>query len=332
MPLLLTRNDVQAVLTMKEAIAAVEEGFRLLAAGRVNMPQRTAIRMPEVKGLHLSMPASVGGSGAHGEGGALAIKVVTVYPDNPSQHQLPTTLGTLLLHDERTGAVVAIMDAGYLTAVRTGAASGVATRCLARADARTLGIFGAGVQARTQLLAICEVRHLQQVVVCDPVREARERFASEMAERTGVAIIASDEPRRAAENDIVVTASSSKTPVFTAAWIRPGTHINCIGSHSPDARELDTDIVVRARVISDLPAARLAEDADFMVPIQEGAITPEHVGTSLGEVLAGARTGRTSPDEVTLFKSGGLAVQDAVTGARVYRLARAAGIGKQVDL
>jgi alanine dehydrogenase len=332
MPLLLTRNDVQAVLTMKEAIAAVEEGFRLLAAGRVNMPQRTAIRMPEVKGLHLAMPASLAGTGVNGEGGALAIKVVTVYPDNPGQHQLPTTLGTLLLHDERTGAVIAIMDAGYLTAVRTGAASGVATRCLAREDAKTLGIFGAGVQARTQLLAVCEVRHIEHVVVCDPVRESRERFAKEMAERLAVTITPTDEPRRAAENDIVVTASSSKTPVFEAAWIRPGTHINGIGSHSPDARELDTDLVRRATVVSDLPAARLAEDADFMVPIQEGAITPEHVGTSLGEVLLGTKPGRTSRDEVTLFKSGGLAVQDVVTGARVYRLARAAGIGHQVEL
>lgn len=331
MPLLLTRHDVESVLTMKEAIAAVEEGFRMLGAGKVNMPQRTAIRMPEAKGLHLAMPASLTG-GAGGEGAALAIKVVSVFPDNPSQHRLPTTLGTLLLHDPRTGAVIAIMDAGYLTAVRTGAASGVATRALARDDARTLGIFGAGVQARTQLLAIREVRPIDRVVVCDPVREVRERFATEMSKQLGIQVTPTDEPRRAAENDIVVTASSSKTPVFAAAWIRPGTHINGIGSHSPDAREIDTDTVRRAHVISDLPAARLVEDADFMLPIQEGAITAEHVSTSLGEVLLGTKAGRTSRDEVTLFKSGGLAVQDVVTGARVYRLAKAAGIGREVEL
>jgi ornithine cyclodeaminase/alanine dehydrogenase len=278
------------------------------------------------------MPASLAGSDGDGEGAALAIKVVTVYPDNPAQHQLPTTLGTLLLHDPRTGEVIAIMDAGYLTAVRTGAASGVATRCLAREDARTVGIFGAGVQARTQLLGVCEVRPITSAVVCDPVREARERFATEMSKRLGIAVSPTDDPRRAAENDIVVTASSSKTPVFTAAWIQPGTHINAIGSHSPDARELDTEIVRRAHVVADHPAARLAEDADFMVPIQEGAITPEHFRTSLGEVLLGRQPGRTSPLQVTLFKSGGLAVQDVVTGARVYRLARAAGIGREVEL
>jgi ornithine cyclodeaminase/alanine dehydrogenase len=330
MTLLLTRKDVQAVLTMKEAIAAVEEGFRLLALGKVVMPQRTAIRQQEPLGLHLAMPASLAGEGALG--GALGIKVVTVFPGNPAQHNLPTTLATMLLHDPRTGAVVAILDAGFLTAMRTGAASGVATRCLARDDARTLGIFGAGVQARTQLLAIHEVRRIERVVVCDPVREARERFAAEMSDRLSTPVTHTDDARRAAENDIVVTASSSKTPVFDGKWIKPGTHLNGIGSHSPDARELDAEIVRRSRVISDHAPARLAEDADFMVPIQEGVIGADHVRVNLGDVLLGREPGRRSRDEITLFKSGGLAVQDVVTAARVFQLARAAGIGHEVEI
>ena len=179
MPLLLTRKDVESVLTMKDAVAAVEEGFRQLALGNVIMPQRTAIRIPEYHGLHLGMPAYVGkgkGEGGAGEGGgALALKVVTVYPDNPSQYGLATTIGTLLLNDPRTGALVAIMDAGFLTAMRTGAVSGVATKYLARENVRSVGVFGAGVQARTQLMAVCEVRPIEQAIVCDPVQETREK-------------------------------------------------------------------------------------------------------------------------------------------------------------
>lgn len=332
MPLLLTRKDVQRVLTMTEAIAAVEEGFRWLALGKVTMPQRTAIRLQQPPGLHLAMPASLAGASPQADGGALGIKVVTVFAGNPGQHGLPTTLGTLLLHDPRTGAVIAIMDAGFLTAMRTGAASGVATRALARDDARSLGLFGAGVQARTQLLAIHAVRPLERVLVCDPLPEARERFAAEMSDRLALLVVPTDDARDTAEQDIVVTASSSKTPVFDGAWIRPGTHINGIGSHSPDARELDTEIVRRSRVVSDHAPARLAEDADFMVPIRDGAITPEHVHLELGDVLLGRQPGRRSRDEITLFKSGGLAVQDLVTGARVLQLARAAGIGCEVEL
>lgn len=332
MPLLLTRRDVERVLTMKEAIAAVEEGFRQLALGRVNMPQRSAIRIPEHGGVHLSMPAYVGAGDAAASSGALAVKVVTVYPENPGRYGLPTTIGTLLLHDPRSGALLAIMDAGYLTAVRTGAASGVATRYLAREDARSVGLFGAGVQARTQLAAVCEVRRIERAVVCDPVREARERYAREAGASLSIPIEATDDPRACLRCDIVVTASSSKNPVFEGSLLSPGTHINCVGSHSPDARELDSETVRRCRVICDHIPARLAEDGDFMVPIREGAVTESHFQASLGEVVTGAIPGRRSREDITLFKSGGLAVQDAATGVRVYELARAAGVGTEVEI
>ena len=228
MPLLLTRKDVETVLTMRDAIAAVEEGFRQLALGNVIMPQRTAIRIPEYHGLHLGMPAYVGrgGGGAEEGGGALALKVVTVYHDNPSQYNLPTTIGTLLLNDPRTGALVAIMDAGFLTAMRTGAASGVATKYLAREDACSVGVFGAGVQARTQLMAVCEVRPIEKAVVHDPVEEARKKYAAEMSERLSVPVEPTDDPRVCVETGngaVIVAASASKTPVFEGAWLVPGT-------------------------------------------------------------------------------------------------------------
>ena len=329
MPLLLTRKDVETVLTMKDAIAAVEEGFRQLALGNVTMPQRTAIRLSDHHGLHLGMPAYVGGAD---EGGSLALKVVTVYPDNPSKYGLPTTIGTLLLNDPRTGALVAIMDAGFLTAMRTGAVSGVATRYLAREDASSVGVFGAGVQARAQLVAVCEVRPIERAVVCDPRQESREAYAAEMAERLSISIEPSGDPRACVENDIVVTASSSKTPVFEGAWLVPGTHVNGIGSHSPDARELDTETIQRAKIVPDLASACLAEAGDLIIPIQERAITEDHIHANLGEVVAGLKPGRESDEEITLFKSVGLAVQDAAAAARVYELAQATGVGTEIEV
>jgi alanine dehydrogenase len=331
MTLLLTRQDVEQVLTMKEAIEAVEGGFRQLALGKVTMPQRVAIRLPEHRGLHLAMPASIA-SGGEGEEGALAVKIVTVYPDNPAKHNLPTTIGTMLLNDPRTGALLAIMDAGFLTAMRTGAASGVATRYLARPEAESVGIFGAGVQARTQLLAMCEVRPIKKVVVCDPAAPAREKFIAEMSQRLHLPIQGTTDPEVCLEAEIVIAASSSPTPVFDGHRLRPGTHINGVGSHSPEARELDSETIRRARVISDLAVARLAEDGDFMVPLREGVVHEDHFQVNLGEVIAGLKPGRRSPDEITLFKSGGLAVQDAATGARVFALARARGVGREVTI
>ena len=328
MPLLLSRKDVETVLTMKDTIAAVEEGFRQLAMGNVIMPQRPVIRIAEHHGLHLAMPAYIGG--AEG-GGSLALKVVTVYHDNPAKYGLPTTIGTLLLNDPRTGALVAIMDAGFLTAMRTGAVSGVATKYLAREDARSVGVFGAGVQARTQLIAICDVRPVERALVCDPEQEAREKYAADMSERLSISVEATDDPRACAENDVIVTASSSGTPVFEGAWLAPGTHINGIGSHTPGTRELDTETIRRAKVVPDLAPACLEEAGDLMIPIQEGAISEDHIHASLGEVVAGIKPGRESAEEITLFKSVGLAVQDAATAARVYELAQAAGVGVEIE-
>lgn len=329
MPLLLTRKDVQSVLTMDEAIAAVEEGFRQLALGRVVMPQRTVIPIPDHHGIHLGMPAYVGGGD---DGGSLALKVVTVYHDNPLKYGLPTTIGTLLLNDPRTGALIAIMDAGFMTAMRTGAASGVATKYLARDDARSVGVFGAGVQARAQLMAVCAVRNIECATVYDVNAELRATYAVEMSRQLSLPVEAVDDPRVCVRNDVIVAASSSGTPVFEGAWLEPGTHINGIGSHTPGTREIDTETVRRAKVVPDLVSACLAEAGDLIIPLQEGAITQDRFHASLGEVVAGLKPGRESAEEITFFKSVGLAVQDAVTASRVYQLAQAAGVGARIEI
>lgn len=323
MALLLNRQDVASLLTMPETMLVVEEAFRQLALGTVTMPQRTVIRLPQHRGVHLGMPAFIGG-----EIEALALKVVTVYPDNPSRFKLPTTIGVLLLSDPRSGAPLAVMDAGYLTAVRTGAVSGVATKHLARRSARTLGILGAGVMARHQLAAVATARSIASVSVYDTDRARARAFADEMSHQHGVAVTPVNHAREAVVgHDIIVIATSATEPVLDGDWLEPGQHINAIGSHAPSHRELDTTAIVRSKVFPDFLDACLIEAGDIMLPLREGAITPEHLRASLGEVVAGLKPGRERDTDITLFKSVGLAIQDVATANFVYRRAIEAGAG-----
>ena len=328
MPLLLGRSDVESVLSMRDTMEAVEEGFRQFALGNLNMPLRTLIRIPGYHGLNLGMPAYIGG-----EMDALGLKVVSIYPDNPSEYNLPTTIATVLLNDPKTGAPLAIMDGTFLTAMRTGAVSGVATKYLARSGAKVAGIFGAGVQARTQLMAIAEARKLELVKVYDIDPETRERYTREMGERLGLKVVPVDTPRAAVEGcDIIVAASSARTPVFDGTWVEEGTHINGVGSHSPDAREVDETTIVRSKVVADTREAVLAEAGDLMIPIADGVITGGHIHAELGEVITGEEEARVTDQEVTLFKSVGLALQDVATATKVYDLCRQGGIGSSVEL
>jgi ornithine cyclodeaminase/alanine dehydrogenase len=326
MPLLLTKDDVAGVLDMNECIAAVKRAFGELKAGTAVLPLRIGINPPG--GISLYMPAYLR------EMGALACKVVSVYKDNPTKHDLPTTIGKVLLQDPETGDVVCIMDGGYLTAMRTGAVSGVATRYLARdADGQVAGIFGAGVQARMQLWAVAVARKLGRAVVYDPVPEAVQSFIDELSARLELEISPAASPDELLEQaDIVCTATSSSAPLFDGAKVRPGTHINGIGSHTPAARELDTAIVARSKFVADSTAACLSEAGDLLIPIDEGAITADHVHAELGEIVLGRKPARENDEEITLFKSVGLAIQDAATAKLVYDRAIAEGIGLNVDL
>jgi alanine dehydrogenase len=325
MTLLLNRQNVVSLLTMDDAIGTVQEAFRQLALGRVTMPQRAVVRIAAHHGVHLAMPAHIGG-----EAEALAVKVVTVYPDNPVQHKQPTIFGLLVLHDARTGAPLAVMDAGYLTAVRTGAVSGVATRFLARTNARTVGVFGASVQAETQLLAVCAVRNIKSARVFDTDHGRARMFAEALSRRLDIEVLPVDHPREAIVGcDVIAVATSASTPVFDGNWLEPGQHVNAVGSHAPQARELDTTTVTRSKVVADQVEACLVEAGDLIIPIQEGAIAREHIRAGLGDVVAGLKPGRESDEEITLFKSVGLALQDAATAGVVYRKALEARIGTE---
>jgi alanine dehydrogenase len=328
MVLILSRQELETVLTMKDAIDIVEEGFRQLNMGNVIIPQRPVVSVKEHQGLFLVMPAYVSG-----DMNIFSNKIVTVYPNNPEKYQLPTILASISLHDVKTGALISVMDGAFITAMRTGAVSGVASKYLARKDSKTVGVLGAGVQARTQLEAVCEVLNIQSAKAHDPDREQMQNFCQAMEEKLNIKV----EPRSKSESvvresDVIILATSSKIPVLDGNWLNNGTHINAIGSHTPTTRELDDVSVQRSKIVVDLKEAALSEAGDLLIPIENGLLSRDDVYAELGELVASKKKGRTSDREITIFKSVGLAVQDASVALKAYNLAKDRGLGKTVPI
>ena len=325
MTLILNKTDVASVLSMKDCMDAMESAFSELANGTAVLPLRTAITPPD--GLSLYMPAYLKNMQA------LACKVVTIYKNNPLKYNLPTTIGKVLLQDPLTGDVICIMNGGYLTAVRTGAASGVATKYLARKEnGQVAGIFGAGVQAKMQLWAVAEARKLSRAIVYDISEDAVHAFISEMSKKLNLEITRATSPDELLQADIICTATSSGTPLFDGNKVREGTHINGIGSHTPGARELDSTIVRRSKFVGDSREACFKEAGDIIIPVTAGEIPESHFYAELGEIITGKKEARISDREITIFKSNGLAIQDAATAKLVYEKAVSAGIGLKVEI
>ena len=325
MTLILNRNDVMSVLKMKDCIDVVEKAFTELANGTAVLPLRTNITPPD--GLSLYMPAYLK------EMKALACKIVTVYKNNPKNYNLPVVIGKVMLQDPDTGDVICIMDGGYLTAVRTGAASGVATKYIARKeDGQVAGIFGTGVQAQMQLLAVAEVRKLSKALIYDISNEAALKFINDLQGKVDFEIINASSPEEVLDADIICTATSSPTPVFNGKKVKKGTHINGIGSHTPNARELDADIILRSKFIGDSKEGCFSEAGDIMIPLKEGIIDESHFFAELGDVITGKNEGRANDNEITIFKSNGLAIQDTATAKLIYDRAVEAGVGTEVAI
>ena len=295
----------------------------LLAAGKVAQPQRTVLRADGMPGVYVLMPCAVGPSRV------LGAKVASIFNGNTARG-LPAISGLYLLAEYDTGRPLAVMDAAYMTAVRTAATTAVATRALARRDAGSIGIFGTGTQAEFHVRALAHLLPGLPQRVFGTAPDKAERFAERMA-----TIAARIDPARSAGEaagcDIVVVATSASSPVFDGKALRPGAHVNSVGTHAPKAREIDTETVARSRVIGDSREAVFAEDGDILIPIEEGRIGREHVVAELGEVLNGKKKGRTSPDEITLFKSNGVAFQDAVTAKLAYDRATVLRLGMEFD-
>ena len=327
MALLLNRSDVQQLLTMAKAIDVVEAAFAELANNTAEMPPRTVMIDPAVGGWIAYMPAYLK------SGGGLGVKAVTVYKDNPTKFGLPTTIGTILVQDNQTGEVVAAMDGGYLTAVRTGAVSGVATRHMARPDSKVGGVLGAGVQARQQAVAVAEASNVDTILTFSLDDDtSRREFADWVAQAAGLDVqLATSTEALCRESDIVALATTAANPIVNADWWKPGAHINAIGSHAPGLRELDTASIQRARIICDQLDACMAEAGDLQIPVEDGDYAWSDIAGNLGDVVNGDTPGRTSDDEVTIFKSVGLAIQDISCAALVYREAVANDIGQEFD-
>ena len=327
MPLILSRDQVRELLDMRAAIEAVERGLIEFSAGDAVMPVRVTTQVPAHSGVVLGMPAFLAKTDA------LGTKIVTVYKNNPGKG-LPTIMAVVVVNDPQTGKVEAIMDGGYLTAVRTAAASAVGTKYLARKDARVLGILGSGVQGASHVWAMKEVMPaLDRVVAYSPTRAKLESFTAEMRQRHGVAVdVVDSEEAVCRVSDVLVLATTAQQPIVKREWLKPGAHINAVGSHSPPARELDSDTVAAARVVVDSRDANLTECGDLLIPMKEGRIDKEHFCDEIGEVAAGKKPGRSSDDQITIYKSVGIAVEDVATGSLVYKRALEQGVGTRVEL
>ena len=323
MALLLSKNDVMNVLEMNDVIEKLGDAFRDLSEDNALMPQRTPITVPQHTGLALFMPAYLKGMGA------LGIKTVTVYKDNPKKFKMPTILGTILILDEKTGEPLAVMDGGYLTGVRTGAVAGLATKYLSRHDASTHVLFGSGGMAVAQAFAIDAVRNIERLIIYSlDSNEVKEAFVNSLKGQISSEIIIADDPEEAVKMaDIVTLITSAKDPIVDGAWFQPGTHINGMGSHAPGMRELDVETISRSKVVCALVEACQSEAGDFIIPVNAGEWNWNKVHGSLGDIVTGKIRNRESNEEITLFKSVGLAIQDISIAFSAYEKAKERNIG-----
>lgn len=325
---LLTRADLTGLVTMADAIALMRSLFVEMGRGDVDLPERAVLELDGGRSAALFMPAHVPAMGG------LGLKMVGVFPDNPAIHDLPRVLATIVLLDPATGRLVACMDGTWITALRTAAVSAVATDLLARRDARRLVVFGAGVQARSHVEALLEVRGVERVTLVAPRRESRDRVVADLRSAFGDRChVAGDSSAddALAEADLVVTATTATSPVFDGRRLPPGTHVNAVGSFRPAVRELDEHTILRSRVFVDHRASALAEAGDILMPMAEGRIEATDVLADLGELVCARHPGRTSRDEITVFKSVGLAAEDVVVGRFALERALAAGAGRSVE-
>ena len=329
--LLLSESDIRHLISMDDLIEVMQTALIEYSRGRVEQPLRTVL---DVKGSTAShghaffgvMPAHIPKSGA------LGTKLVTVFASNIAVG-LPSHLATIVLLDETTGALLAVMDGRFITEARTAAVSAVSTRLLAREDAPVMAILGSGVQARSHLLAIARVRTITEVRVWSPSASRRRAFVDELQPSTAARLVSVDSAEAAVRGaTIVVLATAAREPVVEDGWIADGTHIAAVGACRPDQREMDPRLVARARTFVDSRTGALAEAGDIVLAMREGCIDASHIAGELGELAAGDVAGRTARSEVTLFKSLGMAVEDVAAAHLAYVRAAERGLGRGIPL
>jgi len=298
---------------MGEVLKAVEYSFKLKAQGKVIMPPKLYLNLPEYQGDFRAMPAYIDGSAG--------VKWVSVYPNN-HRYNLPSVMATIILCDPNTGCPLAIIDGTYITAMRTGAAGGIAVKHLARKNSSVIGMIGAGRQAETQLLAISQVLpRINEVKVFDKQKDASLRYVQEMGSKLNINIRLAETIGEAAEADIVVTTTPSKKPFVKKEYIRPGTHINAIGADAKGKQELEVDLLMAAKVIVD-DIEQASHSGEINVPLSEGLIKIDDIHGTLGEIVVNMAKGRESDEDITIFDSTGLAILDIICAKLTYEKAK----------
>jgi ornithine cyclodeaminase len=327
--LVLSRSEVRELLDLDALIDALAEAMEDLSAGRASAPDRIAAAVHERDGMLIAMPGYVPSVGA------LVTKLVTLFPHNAGS-AIPMHNALIAVFDPQTGSPLALLDGTEITAARTGACSALSVRLLARENASVLAILGTGVQARSHARAVVRVRPINEVAIAGRDPRSVEALAAELAGELGVAVRAAASYRDALERaDVVCATTHAVEPVVRRPWLAPGTHVASVG-YNPDGREVDDQTVIDALVCVESRRAALAPVPgganDLIRPIREGLITADHVHAELGELVSGAKTGRTSAEQITLYKSVGVAVQDATAAALVLAKAHQTGTGREITI
>lgn len=326
--LLLSQADVVRLLPMPACIEAMADALKAVANGDAALPLRSVIRLPDTANAFATMPAVLGS----GTGASLGAKIITVFPGNDAT-PLDSHIGVVLLFDAEHGALLAIADASSITAIRTAAVSGVATRALARPDASNLALLGAGVLALPHIDAIRAIRPIRRIRLWNRSPDRARVVAARARQTREIDVTVCATAQEAVEGaDIICTITAARSPVLEGAWLAPGAHVNAVGASLPTARELDTTAVKRSRLYVDRRESARNEAGDFLMPRAEGSIGDDHIVGELGDVLTGRIGGRASSSEITLFKSLGLAVEDVAALRHIYEKARETGAGTSVSL
>ena len=324
--LVLSEQQVQSLIDIDELIVALEQAHVQYSTGKAVMPVRLVVPLPQIQGRITSMP------GFLIQDKALGMKVVTYFQDNPKSN-LPAILATIMLFSAESGKMVAAMDGGYITAIRTACASAMATKALANAQTEVLGILGAGVQARAHIQALTHVRKFAKIKLYSPSGTSATAVKKELESQIQVTIeVAKGAEATVRDADLLVTVTTAKEPILKSDWLKSGAHINAVGSHRPDLREIDGSTLARAKIIVDARDAIMAECGDILLALKEKSIAENAIHAEIGEVLAGTKAGRQSVDEITLYKSVGIAIQDVAAAHLVYRKALERRIGTEVEI
>ena len=324
--LILSHEEVSQLLPVKECIAVMREALTALATDKAHQPLRTIIRPPDARGVMGLMPAY-----ASGDRPAFGLKAICVFPGNPAKG-LDSHQGGVLLFSAETGELQAMMNASAITAIRTAAVSGVATDLLARADAGNLAILGSGVQAHTHLSAMAEVRAIKRCRIASRRFEHAQKFVEEMSEDFLFPLEPVETVAEALQGaDLIVTATTSTEPIISREWITAGAHMNLVGSSIPKARDVDSQTMAAASLFVDRRESTTNEAGDYLLAMRDGLIGPNHIRAEIGEVLKGDQPGRTSPEEITLFKSLGLAIEDLFAAEHLYKKAMELDVGTWVE-